>query len=333
MIAPKFGPTLRTGMGSTAGAIADGSPVAEGGLAAAKRHKTAGGKVPRVSLNLDGARRRTNPSHLPTAKAAAGAKGPEVIPLDADDEFSNEGTSSMTSRPCKVGHTTPGKAAKLFVEAPFAKARDFAVKGAPTPAPLTMDNNDAYVGDAVLNADILVSSRVVASLCTEQSSRDPWKVGGAVPARDEPNNRSHQLPNNRTHRLLAKAAVGLAPPGDDLAPSGFSTITGGNEEGKYDNIPEQLPYGMADLRAPMAMEGTTAFQFADAIDAFDVDNDWADEYGTFIASLHDKVTALAMGLSLAAKLQAYLALLPKADTFVVVHGLHRWVTVLPPSWM
>ncbi len=45
-IAPKFGPTLRTGVGSMAGAMADGSPVAEGGPAAAKRQKTAGVKVP-----------------------------------------------------------------------------------------------------------------------------------------------------------------------------------------------------------------------------------------------------------------------------------------------
>jgi hypothetical protein len=87
---------------------------------------------------------------------------------------------------------------------------------------------------------------------------------------------------------------------------------------------------MANLWAAMAMEGTTACQFAEAINASDVDDDWADEYGTFIASLHDKATALARALSLAAKSQAYLTLLPEADTFVVVHGLHRWVTA-PPS--
>ncbi len=179
-IAPKFGPTLRTGKGSTAGAMADGNPAAEGGSAAVKRQKMAGGKFPRFSLNLNGARRRTNPPCLATAKATAGAKGLEVIPSDDDDEFSDEGMSSMTSRPRKVSHTTPGKATKLFVEVPFAEARDFAVKGVPTPAPLMMDDNDAYVGDAASNAvskpcstaaaatratafanDVLVSGRVV----------------------------------------------------------------------------------------------------------------------------------------------------------------------------
>jgi hypothetical protein len=110
----KVRPHPEKGVGSTAGAMADGIPAAEGGLAAAKRQKTAGGKVPRVSSNLDGARRRTNPPRLATAKAAAGAKGLEVIPLDNDNEFSDEGTSSTMSRPRKAGHTTPGKATKLL---------------------------------------------------------------------------------------------------------------------------------------------------------------------------------------------------------------------------
>ncbi len=151
-IAPKFGPTLRTGVGSTAGAMADGSPAAKGSPAAAKCQKTAGGKVPQVSSNLDRARHCTNPPRLATAKAAAGAKGLEVIPLEDDDKFFNEGMLSMMSRPRKVGHTMPGKAAKLFLEAPSAEARDFVVKGAPTLAPLTMDDDDAYVGDATSNA-------------------------------------------------------------------------------------------------------------------------------------------------------------------------------------
>jgi hypothetical protein len=88
-----------------------------------------------------------------------------VIPLDDDDDkFSNEGMLSMTSRPRKVGHTTPGKAAKLFVEAPSAEARDFTVKGAPTPAPLMMDNNNAYVADAVSN--LVSKPRLTAAAAT-----------------------------------------------------------------------------------------------------------------------------------------------------------------------
>ncbi len=91
------------------------------------------------------------PSPPCNSEGRCGRKGPEVIPLDDDDKFSDEGMLSMMSRPRKVGHTTPGKAAKLLVEAPSAEARDFAVKGLPTPAPLTMDDKDAYVGDAASN--------------------------------------------------------------------------------------------------------------------------------------------------------------------------------------
>ncbi len=66
-IAPKINPNPRMGMGSTAGAR-DGRPAEEGGSAAAKRQKTAEGKIPRVSLNSDGAGPR-----LTTAKANADA--------------------------------------------------------------------------------------------------------------------------------------------------------------------------------------------------------------------------------------------------------------------
>jgi hypothetical protein len=171
-----------------------------------------------------------------------------------------------------------------FCRGAFRQGEGFRGQRAPTLAPLTMDNDDAYVGDAASNAvskprstaaaatrasafanNVLVRGRVVASLHTEGSSQDPWKVGGTVSARKEPNDQTHRLPNDRTHRLLAKAAGGLAPPGDDLAPSGLSMATGGNEEDEYDIISEQPPHGMANLRAAMAMEGTTAFRFADAI--------------------------------------------------------------------
>ncbi len=88
-----------------------------------------------------------------------------------------------------------------------------------------------------------------------------------------------------------------------MLPLGFSTAPGGNEEGGDEDISKQLPHSMANLWAAMAMEGTTACQFAEVIDASDIDDNWADEYGTFIASLHDEATALAMALSPAAKLQ------------------------------
>ncbi len=111
---------------------------------------------------------------------------------------------------------------------------------------------------------------------------------------------------------------------------GDSTAPGENEEDDFDDTPKPLPHGMADLRAAMAVEGTTAFRFADVTDAFNIANDWADKYGAFVANLYDKAVAVAMTLSPAARLQAYLAMLPNANSFVVLHGLHRWVTV-PPS--
>ncbi len=80
----------------------------------------------------------------------------------------------------------------------------------------------------------------------------------------------------------------------------------------------------------MTMEGLAAFRFTDAMDSSDWDDEWADQYGAFVASLHDKEMALSLALSPAAKAQTYLALLPNSDFFIVLHGLHRWVTT-PPS--
>jgi hypothetical protein len=91
-IAPRISPTLRTGVGSTVGAK-DGSLAAESGPAAAKCQKTAGGKIPQGSSNLDGVRRRVNPPRLATAKAAAGAKGPEGISSDNDKELHDAASS------------------------------------------------------------------------------------------------------------------------------------------------------------------------------------------------------------------------------------------------
>jgi hypothetical protein len=80
----------------------------------------------------------------------------------------------------------------------------------------------------------------------------------------------------------------------------------------------------------MTTEETAAFRFADTVDPSNWDDEWADEYGAFVASLHGEEMALSLALSPAAKAQTYLALLPNSDFFIVLHGLHRWVTS-PPS--
>jgi hypothetical protein len=158
MIAPKIGPTLRTGVGSIADAR-DGCPVVEGKPAAAKCQKTAEGKIPRVSLNLDGARRCANPPHLAMAKAAADAKGPEVILSDDDDKPIELATSTRMVKPRKIGRTTPvdkttsvgktasGKAAKLRIGVASDAARNVPIGEMPTGAPLTMDDSNKYVNN------------------------------------------------------------------------------------------------------------------------------------------------------------------------------------------
>jgi hypothetical protein len=152
-IALKISPTLRTGMGSTVG-VRDGSPVVEGGPVAAKRQKMAEGKILRVSLNLDGVRHRANPPRLATAKAAADAKGPKVIPSNDNNKPIEGAAMTRMAKPHKVGRSTPvdkatpvgktasGKAAKLRIGVASNAARDVAMGEMPTGASLTMDDDD-----------------------------------------------------------------------------------------------------------------------------------------------------------------------------------------------
>jgi len=139
---------------------------------------------------------------------------------------------------------------------------------------------------------------------------------------------------DRTRRSPTKAKRDWAT-GDDSRASSMDSSPNNEvdeeDEGvEYDDGSKTLPHGMADLRMAMTVEGTSAFRFAEAMDPFDRDDDWADKYGAFVANLHDEEMALTTALSPSAKAQAYLALLPNSDFFVVLHGVHRWVTT-PPS--
>jgi hypothetical protein len=261
-IAPKFSPTLRTGVGSTAGAMADGSPAAEGGPAAAKRQKTAGDKLPRVSLNLNGARRRTNPPRLATAKAAAGAKGSEVIPLDNKDKFSDEGMSSMTSRPCKVGHTTPGKAAEASVNQLLGTTQPQGGSVGGTSPPSKLHDNKE------VESFQKPSTRSPAAAASARVSKQ-GKGGSSI---------SHADKSNAGNAM------------DD-----------GKDDSKNESEPDKLGFGMQELYERMMVPGTSAARFlAAASQTYSSQEDWADKFGSFVAGLRIEDSALKTALAPAA---------------------------------
>jgi hypothetical protein len=183
-IAPKISPTLRTGVGSTAGAK-DGSPAADSGPVAAKCQKMAGGKIPRVSSNLDGARRRAKSLRLAMAKAAGDKKGPEVIPSDDNDKQGDKATLTRPTKPRKGGRTTPvgktssagrtapGKAAKPRLGAASDKTRAVGRAVMPTAMHLTMDDDDE---------DVNVATAIERGLAMVTALGNDRIIGGPAPA-------------------------------------------------------------------------------------------------------------------------------------------------------
>ncbi len=220
------------------------------------------------------------------------------------------------------------------------ETREVGVAGIPTGVPLMKDNDDKYVVNATAAGMVRPRSMAVAmargpTTATGGSALTgeylPALLGLAVEEISQGKtgqcgSTANFLPaQERQHKKEADIAHGVHG-----GTSGDSTTPGGNEEDNFDNTPEPLPHGMADLQAAMAVEGTTAFRFADVTNASNIADNWVDDYGAFVANLYNKVDAFAMALSPAARLQAYLAMLPNTDSFTVLHGLHRWVTV-PPS--
>ncbi len=285
-IAPKFGPTLRMGVGSTAGAMADGSLAAEGGPAAAKRPKMAGEKFPRVSSNLDGARHRTNPPRLATAKAAAGAKGLEVIPSDNKDEFSNEGMLSMTSRPLKVGHTMPGKAAEASANQPLGTTQPRGGTASGTKPPSKHHNNEEV------------------EALQKPSTRLPAAAALA--------------------RVLRQGTGGSSISHADRSSAG-NAMDDDEDDSEDESKPNELGFGMQELYERMMVPGTSAARFlATASQTYSSQENWADKFGSFVAGLRVEDSALKTALALAAAGQTYLAIIGGNKTFFVLHGLQRW---------
>ncbi len=136
-------------------------------------------------MNLDGARRRAKSLRPATAKDAVNKKGPEVIPSDNNDEQGDKAASTMPTKPCKGGWTTPigktssagrmarGKAAKPHLGAASNKMQAVARAGMPTATHLTMDDNDK---------DVNVATAIERGLAMAMVLGNNRIIGGPAPA-------------------------------------------------------------------------------------------------------------------------------------------------------
>jgi hypothetical protein len=85
-----------------------------------------------------------------------------------------------------------------------------------------------------------------------------------------------------------------------------------------------LQFGMEALRDNMKLPGMAAYRFAATMGNFDEHDGWADDFGAFVAAIHDKDTALKLALSPGCETQTYLCIDRNSSCFVVLHGLRRW---------
>ena len=93
----------------------------------------------------------------------------------------------------------------------------------------------------------------------------------------------------------------------------------------------RLRFGMEALRDNMKLPGTAAHRFATTMGTFDENDEWADEFGEFVAAIRDEETALDLALSPACTAQTYLCIDRNSTSFVVLHGLRRWIPPSPSS--
>ncbi len=90
------------------------------------------------------------------------------------------------------------------------------------------------------------------------------------------------------------------------------------DDSKDESKPDELGFGMQELYERMMLPGTSAARFsAAASQTYSSQEDWADEFGSFVAGLCVGDSALETALAPAAAGQTYLAIIGVNETFFV----------------
>ncbi len=161
-----------------------------------------------------------------------------MIPLDDKDEFSDEGMLSMTSRPRKVGHTTPGKATEASANPPSGTTQPQEGAAGGTSPPSKLHNNEE------VEASKRPSTRSSATTASAHASRQ-GKGGSSISHADKSN-------------------AGNAMDDDE-------------DDSKDKSEPDELGFGMQELYERMMLPGTSAARFsAAASQTYSSQEDWAD---------------------------------------------------------
>jgi hypothetical protein len=235
-----------------------------------------------------------------------------VIPSNNGDEQGDEATSTMPTNPRKSGRTTPigktlsagrtapGRAAKPRLGAASDKTRAVARAGMPTATHLTMDNN---------NKDTNVATAIERDLAMATALGNDRIIGGPAPA-SKTLSASKMAPGKAAKLRIGAGSDGTRAVAQAGMPTGAHLMM--DDDNEDVNVATASKRGLA-MRTALGNDRIISGRVG-AKDRPGV--------APGVQELFDKADAAAFALSPAARLQAYLAMLPNANTFVVLHGLH-----------
>ncbi len=236
-IASKISPTLRTGMGSTAGAK-DGSPASDSGPVATKRQKTARGKNPSSILESrwgEASREISPPCDGERRRGQEGARSDPVVEATwtMPTKPRKGGRTMPVSKTSSAGRTAPGKAAQLLLGAASNETRAVARAGMPTATHLTRDDD---------NEDVNVATAIERSLAMATALGSDRIIGGPAPS-GKTSSASKKAPGKAAKLRLGAASDKTRA----VARAGMATATHlmRKDDNKDVNVATAIEHGLA----------------------------------------------------------------------------------------
>jgi hypothetical protein len=315
---PEIGPTLREGAGGTAGALAGGPVVAR------RKNKIVVKDTVKVSNNFGAMLQRRHPSRkgsgLGMLDSSSAALKADIIP--SDEEISDIETNVAAKSGGHPSGVPPADKGRDFAA---AAARQKRSKDKVNDNDNDDEDNDNGDDDDDADKDEEVDEGYYVDI-------PGFAAAPAAAAPDGARTRAQRRTDPSVgRRNTARGARAAMFPSNSRKMLPVPSRHTAHPEIKATADLPGLRFGMEALRNNMKLPGTAAYRFAATMGNFDKHDGWANDFGPFIAAIHDEDAALNLALSPGCEAQTYLCIDRNLSCFVVLHGLRHW-TANPSSW-